>query len=262
MNNSTLGLENEIFIIKELNGKKINETSDNFRYMLLDMFKNYPKNSVLDVRKVPHKYLCKTDIEIHVQGTYENVSIKTGFSPAVHQEEFESFMLFLKELKISKKTLNFIRFYHYADETYDGSGTKTLRLVEFWEKYAKQIKEASEELSNPLIVKAVLYRCVIKGKRDTLQNINYLYYGDHIKGVFVHRNDLLTKIGTLENRDVPYLHIGPFKYVQKIFRSQVVDGRYVQYTQMCWPYIKEDMIALFKQTWVYKTGRVPLLSLD
>ncbi|MBO5857211.1 MAG: hypothetical protein J6Q87_03085, partial [Clostridia bacterium] len=187
MTNSSIGIENERLITKELNNKRINETSDNFRYMLYDMFKNYPRDSLLNVRKVPERFLCKTDLEFWVLNSYMNVSVKTGFGPAVHQEEFESFMSFLKTLKISRKTLRFIKFYHYADETYDGSGIKTLRLSEFWEKYKVQIKEASKELSEPCIVKAIVQRCLIKGKRETLQPINYLYYGDEKNGVFVHR---------------------------------------------------------------------------
>ena len=260
MENLSVGIENERLITKELNNKRLDKTSVNFRYMLFDMFKNYPKDSILNVRKVPERFLCKTDLEFWVLNSYMNVSVKTGFGPAVHQEEFESFMSFLETLKISRKTLRFIRFYHFADETYDGSGIKTLRLSEFWEKYKVQIREASKELSQPFIVRAIVQRCVIKGKRETLQPINYLYYGDEKHGVFVHRNDIWKYVCDLEERDAPYLHFGPFKYVQKIHKSQIVDGKYRQHSQICWPFIKEDILIIFKKTFVYTSGRVPLPS--
>jgi hypothetical protein len=238
------GIENENQIINEINGKKIEDLSPNFKEPIKGMFKYQKDGDVIVAKKVSNWIGCKTDIEIYLDNYYHNISIKSGFGPAVHEEEFDSFYEFLRTLHISRYTLDTIKFYHYADGSLSGIGTKTLRLDEFKEKYSDRIAKANEELNQDEIVKAVIYRAIIKGRKEKNQEINYLYYGNANEGVFIRRVDILDYAYKLPCYDNKAIHFGPLVYAQKIHRKKVGDGKVVQYSQLSWPNIKEGVIKI------------------
>lgn len=240
------GLNNEYEILNAINGKTLEEISLHFRGPITAMFKYHTKGEKIKVRKVTNWIHCKTDLEIHMYGIYKNVSVKMGFGPAVHQEEFESFFMFLQSLNISDETLETIKFYHYADETLDGSGIKTLSLEQFKEKYEERIKRANKELSKEDIVKAIVYRCVIKGRNERNQEINYIYHGDKSEGIFVNRDDVYDNAHKLDCYYDRAIHFGPLAYVQKIQNKKVRDGKVIQYTQIVWPNIREGIEQILK----------------
>ena len=237
-----IGIENENQIIRALNDKTIDELSENFKEPIRSMYKYYKDGEKLIVKKVSNWIGCKTDITIQIHNYYHNVSIKSGFGPAVHEEEFDSFFTFLKSLNISQETLDTIKFYHYGDGTLDGSGKKTLRLDEFKEKYKERIAKANEELSNEEIVKAVIFRCVVKGRNERNQEINYFYYGNVEEGIFLKRDHLLEYGPKLNCYYDTAIHFGPLSYNQKIHKRLTLEnGKYAQFSQLVWPNIKEGV---------------------
>jgi hypothetical protein len=242
------GIENENKIIEAINGKKLEDLDPNFQEPIKGMYKYHKEGSMVEARKVSNRIGCKTDIEIQMYNHYHNVSIKSGFGPAVHEEEFTSFYEFLKSLNISNETLETIKFYHYGDGTLDGSGKKTLRLDEFKEKYKDRIAKANKELANVEIAKAVIYRAVIKGRIEKNQEINYLYYGNEKEGIFVKRCDILEFAPQLNCYYDTAIHFGPLSYNQKIHSRKVVDGKVVQYSQLVWGNIKEGVLEIKRRS--------------
>lgn len=235
------GIENEKEIIKAINGKSLKDLPDNFRIPIKKMYKFSQPDSVVYARKVPNKYGSKSDFELWMGNSYENISVKCGKSPAVHEETFSTFLIFLENLGVSKLTIKILKAYHYNDGTTNGTGTK-MRLADFKEKYRKYIAYASKELSQEHIVKAILQRCVIRGRSETRQEINFIYYGDANSGIFVHRYSLRKYCSLLGKREYDSIHFGPFVYVSKIHKRLVDEnGNYVQYSQLCWPNIYDDL---------------------
>lgn len=246
MNNP--GIENEYQIMAALNGKTIEELNDNFREPVKAMFKYHKEGERIVVRRPSPWIFAKTDIEIEMYGHYHNVSIKCGFGPAVHQEEFDTFLEFLKSLNISNETIDTIKLFHFQDGTLDGSSKKSMRLDEFKDVHKDRIAKANQELQNPEIIKAIVHRCVIKGTREKNQEINYLYYGNAEEGIFIPNKAILEYA-----KDVPcyypgFIHFGPFVYNQKIQTRRVRDGKYIQFTQIVWPNIKEGVLIIKKKS--------------
>ena len=187
---------------------------------------------------------CKTDIEVCLFKTKTNISVKTGIAPSMHQELLENFIEFLKTLSLSEDTIQTILFYHYRDGTYDGSGGDPLDYTAFIEDHKERIQRASEELSQPDIVKAIVYRCVIKGRESSRQEIDYLYYGDTTKGAFFSKYDLLEYAHLTGDREFKGLHFGPFVYSRKV-RYSKGNHAYCEYSQIIWPHIKTDLKFIY-----------------
>ena len=243
--NSPKGIQNEKEIIKAINGKFLDELPDHFKIPITGMYRYHHPGKRVEAKKVSAFFGCKSDIEIWMYGHYMNISIKCGFSPAIHQERLDWFLEYLHDLGISNETLDIIRFYHFYDGTLDGSGIKSMRLDEFKEKHKEIIAKANEELNQEHIIKDVFQRCVIRGRKATLQEINYLYYGTVDKGIFINKKDLLKYCSTINDREETAIHIGPLVYVAKYHRQVTCDDKIVQYAQLCWPHIEEDVYKIY-----------------
>lgn len=240
------GLENEYEIVEALHNRKIQDLPSHFRNAIEAMFPFFRPYNTLWARKVSNFIGCKTDIEISLFSQKINVSIKSGHCPSLHQETLKCFLIFLQTLGVSEETLRTFQFYHYADETYDGTGIKMLRFDDFREKYKEMIAKASEELSQEHIVQAIAYRALIKGRLEHRQEIDYLYYGNKDSGAFFHKTDLMGLSHLTGKREFTSLHFGPFVYVAKVPNKFDENGNKIQYSQIIWPEIRTDLATIYR----------------
>jgi hypothetical protein len=237
------GLQNEYDIIETINGKKLRDLPQHFKDGFIKMYKYVNENDVVHAEKISNRTCSKPDIKVELSNhdKYMNISIKSGWMPSLHQEDLWSFMDFLKSLNISSKTLNTVLFYHYADETYDGTGVNKMRFDNFREKYKKMIAEASDELSQEHIVTAVVNRAIVVGRYENGRKINYLYHGTKDSGFFIHRNDILDHAFEVGRPKYTALHFGPIVYVAKVPNKLDSTGNKHHYAQLIWPKIDEDL---------------------
>lgn len=240
------GLMNERLVINALHGQRLRDLPDHFRIPIRKMFNISSEDDFVYAKKVSNFVGCKTDFELYMYRYYLNISVKSGRCPSLHQEEFSSFITFLESLNISKRTINILKFFHYGDGSKDGTGVKTLRFDVFKEKYAKYFKEASEELSQDHIVRAIVYRAIIKGRIEKRQEINYLYYGTAEDGFFLHKSDILKYASQTGYEKYTAIHFGPIVYVAKMPSRRAKDGTKVHYAQLVWPDIKIDLLRIKK----------------
>ena len=249
--NINLGKENELKILKVINGKRVGDLPPHFQQGFIQMYKVVSKNDVVKATKYSDWDGNKPDIRVELShhDKYLNISIKSGWIPALHQENFNSFFNYLKTLNISKETLDTLVFYHYADETYDGTGQNKLRFDEFREKYKDRIAKASEELSQEHIVKEIAYRALIIGKNERRLKVNYLYHGTDKEGFFVHRNEILDNICDVGRDKYTALHFGPMVYVAKIPNKCDSNGHKYHYSQLIWPKMDEDLKKIYDMSY-------------
>lgn len=246
-----VGKQNELNILKCIDGKEVGSLPAHFQKGILQMYKVVSKNDVVKATKYSDWDGNKPDIKIELTNhdKYLNISIKTGWTPSLHQENFYSFLNFLRTLQISNETINTLIFYHHADDTYDGTGVDKLRFDQFREKYKERIAKASEELSQEHIVKAVAYRAIIAGREEKRMKVNYLYHGTEVDGFFVHREDLLNKITSVGREKYTALHFGPMVYVAKIPNKCDQYGNKYQYAQLIWPKMDEDLKKIYDSSY-------------
>lgn len=240
-----VGERNERRLINFLNNKTIKDLPDHFKIPIMGMTYKVTDNCVIQAEKVSNFIGCKTDFELTLKGYIINISVKQGHFPSLHQEEFKSFIEFLEGLGISKRTIKILKFYHFRDGTLDGINPKfQMGFEQFREKFKKYIAEASEELSQEYIVRAIVYRGIIKGRNPRRQEIDYLYYGNEDKGIFLHKKELLEHTHKYGREKYTALHFGPIVYTSKYPPKVAKDGTIIHYAVLRWPIMEEDVYKM------------------
>lgn len=178
---SNNGHTNEQEIINFLNGKRICDLAPHFKGWLIELF---PKcNDYLKVKKLNNEQ--KADIEIVCGDKKRFISIKSGDSNSFHSENIKTFIPFLRNLGVSESTLKTIVFFHYGDNTLTGLGPTRFTSKELRRVHAKAFKYASQELSQPLLMREVINRVIIKGRYEVNYPIDGIYHGTIEDGFFL-----------------------------------------------------------------------------
>jgi hypothetical protein len=212
MNN---GLLNEKEIVNELFGKRFCQLSPFWQDTVKKIFPDVRDEQIIIARYIPNFVGCKTDFELQVGSECVNISVKSGKWPSIHQERINYFLDFLKEESISQETINFIAFYLYADGTVDGSGDEKISTEEIKLLYMDRIQKANVELNNIDFIKKMLYRALIKGRKETRKEIDYLYYGDFVSGYLISKEQIMNSIPYKNTSNYKCLHCGPLIFINK-----------------------------------------------
>lgn len=108
------GIINEKTIINSLEGKYYYELNDNMKKFIYFIYPNIGLNDIIYSRKVNNLY--KTDIVIKINNVEKYISIKTGSENSVHVEKLDTFVKFLKEIKVNNNIINYLKLYHFGDD--------------------------------------------------------------------------------------------------------------------------------------------------
>lgn len=234
------GFKNENDICNYLNGKKFAEYNDFWKAILNKIFVQNDDSNIFICRIIGKG--CKTDIEIVKNREIKRISVKSGDQVSMHAEHLNTFIPFLRSLKISERTLKILLLYHFGDGTLDGSGTTRLDAAEMKAKWSKLLKEANRELSLPANVSAIAYRCIIKGKLDNRKEIDYLYYGNVNNGELISKESIMSLVVQKRCLFLITPHFGPLIYqpLHRNLRSNV-NQKYRYFMQIKWPTLFADM---------------------
>lgn len=175
------GHTNEYEIIEALNGKCVDQLPKHFSQWLIKL--GFANEDILNVKKLNNEQ--KADICIKSTSITKYISIKSGSSNSFHSEPINIFIPYLRSLGISENTLKTIVLYHYGDNTYDGTGPTRFTSAELRRVYPQKFKLANEELSQTSIIKAIITRCITKGRFPTNYVIDGIYHGTVEQGIFV-----------------------------------------------------------------------------
>ena len=203
------GFFKEDEMVYRLNNKYV-DLSNNLKNLINALFGVVDENTTIKSEKIDG--FIKPDFYIDCNGHKKYVSMKTGRATSVHQELVKNFVLFLRELGISKKTQQTILLYQYGDGTMDGSGTKRFEYEELRLKLKQRIKEANEELNrDKKILMKVVEHCIYLGTQENAIAIDCIYFGTYEYGNVVTRRQL-DKYFRVKNWDwMENLHIGPLQ---------------------------------------------------
>ncbi|MDY0100808.1 MAG: hypothetical protein WCZ47_03585 [Bacilli bacterium] len=175
------GHQNEYEIIEVLNKKKIDKLPNHFKKWIQKLFQ--VDKGTLYVNKLNNEQ--KADIVLKVGEVNKYISIKSGNSNSFHSEQINTFIPFLREIGISESTLKTIVFFHYGDNTLDGSGPIRFTSNDLRKTHSKWFKLASDELSQDNIMKHVIERFITKGRYKANFTINGIYHGTKDDGFFL-----------------------------------------------------------------------------
>lgn len=243
------GLQNEKDIVDVLHAHRIRDLPSFWKSKIMELFDVDDESLLVGVRHLAH-FNFKTDIELEVNKKTIKISIKSGISPTLHQEQTKYFIEFLKEQNVSEKTIKFVSYYLYGDGSLNGSGNKNIGIKYMNTKYSKNIHEANIELSDKELIKKFIIRTILKGRHENRQEIDYLYYGTAEGGVFVSKEEILDYATNSKCLHYRCLHIGPIMMIKDHKKSKTEANLVIKYVQMKWPTLWRDV------NFINKTRRI------
>lgn len=194
---NNLGELNEIEFVKYLNNKKYCELNIMFQNFLDDLFENINNNDTIICKK--NKYKTKTDIFISINNIQKKISIKMGYNNSVHIEPISSFINFLIENNIDRKSIMEYLKYHYADGSTNGTGTSRISGKDYKIEHQKELDELNNKINNSELIKKAINRFVIKG-RNSKNEIDAIIHGTVNDFLWIKKEDiykvLLKKLDT------------------------------------------------------------------
>ncbi|MCQ2087320.1 MAG: hypothetical protein MJZ37_04525 [Bacilli bacterium] len=197
----------EFDFIHYLNNKKVSELTEKWQKHLRHIFPGISDDTTVFCAK-HENYFAKGDIDIRIKGSKKIVSLKNGKNPTMHREKFSRIYQFLKELGISRKTLNMITLYQFGDCYAYGHFDKPLNKEEIVEQYGDKILEANKELCDEKIIDAIIRRSIIKGAQDYRQEIDFLYYGNLEKGILISVDQIYQSIKSRKELPTNWIQFG------------------------------------------------------
>lgn len=229
------GLTNEKEFINSINNKKIDQIESEFlKYCLYTIFSIIKNDDIFYCRKIYGNK--KTDLQISKNNEISFfVSIKSGQSCSIHQQNVNDFVKFLYNIGVSKESLKFLLFYHFGDGTINGSGKQLLPLDEIKISYYKQIRKLNEEINSNKIIRNV-YKKVLIGDDYP---IDFIIYGNINFGYIISIKEIMSFVNNYNFDYISSIHFGPFIY-QNYSRFSLNKKRRVQ-MQLKWKSILSDI---------------------
>ena len=236
------GLLNEDKMIKMINEKTIDEMNKNIAFFLEEMYGLVDKDIIFHAQKI--EGFIKPDFEIEYLGELHFVSMKSGRATTVHQESIKSFILFLRQFGISKRTQKTLLLYQYGDGTMDGTGEKRLGYTDIRYKLKNEIEEANIELnSNYELITAFANRILFVGTDETNQSADYIYHGTYKLGTFASKRQINKWLRRKTYAYIEALHIGPFLFRPhaRYADTTIKDEESRHKVDIYWPTIQSDL---------------------
>ncbi len=195
------GFGNEYSIINYLNNKKFKELNDNMKNFLSWLFDfkiNY--DNIIYSGKVEkpsgERKNPKPDIWIKVNSSVKFISVKEGSGNSVHQEPFIEFCEFLTKIGVENDILNNLKFYHYGDDTIDGTGENRYSSAILKISYKNKIQSVNSKLNQNPYLDKILNRILFAGTLKNPINVDVCYHGDINNGIWASRDEILNYLST------------------------------------------------------------------
>lgn len=223
-NYKNFGTNNEKEISDYLKGKFYRDLDEKWKGHIKVMFPKVKDTDYITSWRCYDK-IGKPDINIRVGYSIAKISIKTGRSPAVHQESINSFLSFLSELGFSEKTLRAIELYQYGRTPEISNNGKPYSKEELEDIFKDRFIEANEELnSDDEKLKKIISRCVFKGRLEESKEIDYLYYGILNNGILLSRAQIEEILLKDKSHYKKTLHFGGLLFQSKGRDPKSVDA--------------------------------------
>lgn len=181
------GFQNEIELLRAIDGKEYDQLSPNLKKIIDIAFKN--RNGKIEC--VSGVGGDKSDIKISIDNESHTFSIKKGTGNSVHQEPVGDFLVYLeKNFNLGEEVKGFILDFIWGDGTQNGSGDVTNRVSAT--KYKKLFPEKVSKIQAYFnkIKRELIERFLINGKNSHWP-AEFIYYGNTKTGFCCSATDCL-----------------------------------------------------------------------
>lgn len=182
------GFKNEIDLREYINNHYFSDYNDNIMNFLKFLFNN---SLNLEEKFFASKPIgqVKADLEIKHNNITKYVSIKVGSGNSVHQEAIEVFFPFIED-HFGDKILNYLKLFHYGDDTIDDTGKERYSAAECKKRYSNQIENLNNYFNNWLHLNIFLDRFLFRGNTKNGTIVDCIYYGTVEKGLWASRDEI------------------------------------------------------------------------
>ncbi len=243
-------IEDEMMLA--LNNHFVKDLSPNLRNVMHSLFGALEANEIVTCTQpdVP----IKPDLLITYKGKTKGLSLKSGASEYVHGEPIDKFVDFLRNLNISRETIETILLYQFGDGTIDGSGKERMELEQLKTSLYFRLKKANSELNrDPNLILKIIDRFLFQGWDLEAKNADAIYHGDIYFGISITKRQITKYINVKVWDYYDSLHIGPVflrphaRYIGVEIKSEFsrhkIDG--------FWPNMLSDMNYISKRFFAY-----------
>lgn len=165
-NTKNKGIQNEHEFIEYFNNRKVKELNPIAYDFIISLLPNINDNDIITA--IPRLDKGKTDFIIQINGINKNISVKKGYSNSIHLEKLESFIDFLRKIKVDEDTIKkFVKF-HYADGSNNNTGKKRISSEEYKKLYQKEIDEINTVFNNKKILLQATKYFLFDGKYNSM----------------------------------------------------------------------------------------------
>lgn len=235
MSSNRHGFSNEEHIANYLSNKNFENLNENMQRFLSFVFKRQilSHETILSdlTQKIEGKN-PKPDIWIKIGSEIKFVSVKEGSGNSVHQEPFKDFCKFLEDINVTEKTVNYLKLYHYGDDTLDGKGEIRLSTADIKIKYQSKIQSVNAELNSTKNLPKILDRVLFAGVFRNPVIVDAVYHGSVNNGVYANREEiieyLITNVNISEMSGIRFSELTYQPWTRDQFRTAAhPDRRYV-----------------------------------
>ena len=235
------GKNNEFNFVLAINRKKITEINVLLQELIRVLFPEITPSS--EIKAWKNHYKQKTDVLIKVGNTIKKISIKMGSRNSVHVEHVSTFIEFMRLNNIPEEVINNYLYYHYGDDTLDGSGVKRLDSSLLKDKYKREIDEINLYFNNKKLIIKAIDRFVLKG----------LVFHDYVDAIvvgtpddflFIKRDEVYKIILDKKDKYCSAPHFGPL-VCQSFGRCLNYNKRYEwnrNFVQVKWYSLFDDIV--------------------
>ena len=239
------GIKNEYDFVEMFNGKCLEELDNNSQMFLYELFDGEINNDE-QIKSWKNKCMQKADIFIKYKNHIKSISLKCGNSNSIHQESIEAFKMFLENLEIPYKIVDYYTSYHYGyrrDESGKLDFSKSLSSEEYKKYYQNEIDIFNEKINKTKIIINMIDRFIVRG-RNMEYDIDALVCGTVEDYTWIMKYDLYDLVLSKRCMDFTSPHIacmtiGPKKRNLNRCSNNTKD-RYIVCIR--WNHIKESII--------------------
>ena len=202
MSSNRHGFSNEEHISNYLNNKNFENLNENMQRFLSFVFKRQISSHETILSDLTQKIEGKNpkpDIWIKIGNEIKFVSVKEGSGNSVHQEPFKDFCKFLEDINVTEETVNYLKLYHYGDDTLDGNGEIRLSTADIKIKYQSKIQSVNAELNSTKNLPKILDRVLFAGVFRNPVIVDAVYHGSVNNGVYANREEIIEYLITNAN---------------------------------------------------------------
>lgn len=244
------GITNEENFANVLNQKKISELNPNLQTMIRRIFGTIDDSRIIECYLVEN--FQKPDICIKYNNVQKYISLKSGHTNGVHEEQIKTLIPFFKESGMNDEDIKIFLKLFYRDGTIDGSGEKALDYLDSRFEYQDEIETFNERVNgNKHLVEKIVNHCLFKGVVTNIIEADYIYFGSIKFGVLCSKEQINKHISRRTWCYMENPHIGPLQFRAHYFHP-TNDPQEKQRRHQCdfwWARLREDLEYIEERYW-------------